>query len=191
MGEISVRRETAKPPRDASLRRWGLDTGWMFFPVQRYRNPPMKLDSNVLPYCVVLSLCVCVCVCVCVCPCVCVCVCPSVSLSFCEHACMNQCLRIAYRTFSETIDDTEEADSLYGSATDLDTQATSPVAPSTLPTPVARQPPAYTSLTFTQEELGRGESSYGEILKRNVRLWKWSVAREKDLGITYGHPCVL
>ncbi|XP_070188800.1 uncharacterized protein [Littorina saxatilis] len=94
----------------------------------------------------------------------------------------------------ETIDDAEEVDSLYGSATDLGTAPTTPGTPSsctTPTTPVTRSSSSYTCLTFTPEELYNGESSYGEILKRNVRLWKWSVAREKDLGIVDGHLCVL
>ncbi|XP_076466256.1 uncharacterized protein LOC143297722 [Babylonia areolata] len=105
----------------------------------------------------------------------------------------------------ETIEDLEdeEVDSLYGSSSDLPSDSSplaSPFTPSpkhsTPTTPTIRSTAAtaytYTSLTFTQEELWRGESSYGEILKRNIRLWKWSVARERESGVvTQGHPCVL
>lgn len=93
----------------------------------------------------------------------------------------------------DTIADMEEADSLYGSATDLDDpDSPPPVAAATTPG-MRRSSSAFAALTFTPEELrSGGESSYGEILKRNVRLWKWSVARERDSGLD-GQlmPCVL
>ncbi|KAK7478912.1 hypothetical protein BaRGS_00029893 [Batillaria attramentaria] len=79
----------------------------------------------------------------------------------------------------ETIADLEEMDSLYGSATDLDVDSM-PVDMAT-PTGMRRSSSAFAALTFTPEELTSGDWSYGEILKRNVRLWKWSVDREREI----------
>ncbi|KAL8599308.1 hypothetical protein ACOMHN_008023 [Nucella lapillus] len=100
-------------------------------------------------------------------------------------------------SFGPIEDGDEESDSLYGSFSDLPSDHSpapspfSPAKPPTTATPASRSPSTYPSLTFTQEELWRGECSYGEILKRNIRLWKWSVAHEKESGSAGGHFCVL
>ncbi|KAL8600173.1 hypothetical protein ACOMHN_060125 [Nucella lapillus] len=106
------------------------------------------------------------------------------------------CYRKASTSSSfETIEDgDEEADSLYGSFSDLPSDSSptpSPFSPCKPPTPTTRSPSAYTYLAFSKEELWRGECSYGEILKRNIRLWKWSVAHERESGMAGGHFCLL
>lgn len=92
---------------------------------------------------------------------------------------------------ADDISNEEEVDSQYGSATDLDLKVTSPCASPDANKMAAGSPASITSLAFTHAELCGGDFSYAELLKRNVRLWKWSVGHERDY-LAWGQlSCVL